>query len=190
MQLFKVLAKVLLAILWLGWLIFWVLAARRTATNRRMETLLTRASYRLALVLGAFLMAFHMPFPLNSTVLTPSPLSLGTGVALTALGLAFAVWARVHLGIYWSGRITLKVDHRVIQSGPYACVRHPIYSGMILALLGTTITLGTLRACVGFVLMFISFVRKLQIEEVWLRSHFGAEYERYQKRVRALFPYP
>jgi protein-S-isoprenylcysteine O-methyltransferase Ste14 len=191
MRLFMVLAKILLAILWLGWLIFWVLAARRTATSQRMETLLTGASYRLPLVLGALLMAFPMPFPLlNSTLWTASPLLLGTGVALTAVGLTFAVWARVHLGIYWSGRITLKVDHRVIQSGPYACVRHPIYSGMILALLGTTITLGTVRACVGFVLMFISFVRKLQIEEVWLRSHFGAEYERYQKRVKALIPFP
>ena len=188
-----VLAKVLLAILWLGWLIFWVMAARRTVTNRRMETLSTGASYRIPLVLGALLMAFHMPFfHLNSILWTPSSLSLGTGVALTALGLGLAIWARVHLGIYWSGRTNLKLDHRVIliQSGPYACVRHPIYGGMILALLGTTITLGTLRACVGFVLIFISFVRKLQIEEVWLRSHFGAEYERYQKRVRALFPYP
>jgi protein-S-isoprenylcysteine O-methyltransferase Ste14 len=192
MRLFTVLARILPAILWLSWLIFWGLAAGRTAINQRMETPLTGASYRIPLVLGIFLMVFpKLPFPLlNSALWIPSPLVLGTGVALTAAGLAFAIWARVHLGIYWSGRITLKVAHRVIQSGPYACVRHPIYSGMILALLGTTATLGTVRACIGFVLMFISFVRKLQIEEIWLRSHFGAEYERYQKRVKALIPYP
>ena len=192
MYLFMVLARILPAILWLGWLIYWLLAARRTATNQRMETLLTGASYRLPLVLGVLLMAIpRSPFPLlNLTLWTETPLVLGAGVALTAAGLALAVWARVHLGKYWSGRVTLKVNHRVIQTGPYACVRHPIYSGLILALLGTTITLGTVHACLGFVFMFVSFVRKLQIEETWLRSHFGAEYERYRKRVKALFPHP
>jgi protein-S-isoprenylcysteine O-methyltransferase Ste14 len=192
MYLFMVLARILPAVLWLGWLIYWVLAARRTATNQRMETLLTGASYRLPLVLGVLLMAIpRSPFPLlNLTLWTETPLVLGAGVALTAAGLTLAVWARVHLGKYWSGRVTLKVNHRVIQTGPYACVRHPIYSGLILALLGTTITLGTVHACLGFVFMFVSFVRKLQIEETWLRSHFGAEYERYQKRVKALFPHP
>jgi len=192
MHLFMVFARILPTILWLGWLIYWVLAARRTATNQRMETLLTGASYRLPLVLGVLLMAIpRFPFPLlNLTLWTETPPVLGAGVALTAAGLALAVWARVHLGKYWSGRVTLKVNHRVIQTGPYACVRHPIYSGLILALLGTTITLGTVHACLGFVFMFVSFLRKLQIEETWLRSHFGAEYERYQKQVKALFPHP
>jgi protein-S-isoprenylcysteine O-methyltransferase Ste14 len=192
MYLFMVLARILTTILWLGWLVYWLLAARRTATNQRMETLLTGASYRLPLVLGVLLMAIpRSPFPqLNLTLWTQTPLVLGAGVALTTAGLALAVWARVHLGKYWSGRVTLKVNHRVIQTGPYACARHPIYSGLILALLGTTITLGTVHACLGFLFMFVSFVRKLQIEETWLRSHFGAEYERYQKRVKALFPHP
>jgi protein-S-isoprenylcysteine O-methyltransferase Ste14 len=192
MQPFIVLARILPAILWLFWLIFWLLAARRTAANRRMETLLTGASYRIPLVLGIILMVVpRSPLPLLNLTLWPlTPPIVAAGVVLTAAGLAFAVWARVHLGKYWSGRVTLKVDHRVIQTGPYAWVRHPIYSGLLLALLGTTITLSTLHASIGFVLMFISFVRKLQIEENWLRSHFGEEYERYQKRVKALIPHP
>ena len=82
------------------------------------------------------------------------------------------------------------MNHRVIQIGPYAWVRHPIYSGLILALFGTAITLGTLQALVGFAFMLISFVRKLKIEENWLRSQFGAEYEAYQNRVKALIPHP
>lgn len=189
---FMVLARILPPILWLGWLIYWVLAARRTATNQRMETLLIGASYRVPLVLGILLMAIpRLPFSLlNFTLWTETPPVLGAGVGLTAAGLALAVWARVHLGKYWSGRVTLKVNHRVIQTGPYACVRHPIYSGLILALLGTMITLGTVHACLGFVFMFFSFVRKLQIEETWLRSYIGTEYERYRKRVKALFPHP
>lgn len=106
----------------------------------------------------------------------------------TGAGLCFAVWARMHLGKYWSSRVTLKENHRVIQTGPYASVRHPIYSGLILALFGTAITLGTISAFVGFAFMLISFVRKLKIEETWLRSQFGAEYEAYQNRVKALIP--
>jgi protein-S-isoprenylcysteine O-methyltransferase Ste14 len=94
----------------------------------------------------------------------------------------------MHLGKYWSGRITLKENHRIIQTGLYAWVRHPIYSGLILALFGTAITLGTIPAFAGFAFMLISFVRKLKIEETWLRSQFGAEYEAYQNRVKALIP--
>jgi protein-S-isoprenylcysteine O-methyltransferase Ste14 len=192
MQPFIVLVRILPTILWLCWLTFWLLAARRTAANQRMETPLTGASYRILLVLGIILIAVpRSPLPLLNLTLWPlTPPIVAAGVVLTAAGLAFAVWARIHLGKYWSGRVTLKVDHRVIQTGPYAWVRHPIYSGIILALLGTTITLSTLHASIGFVLMFISFVRKLQIEENWLRSHFGEEYERYQKRVKALIPHP
>jgi hypothetical protein len=59
-----------------------------------------------------------------------------------------------------------------------------------LALLGTVITVGTLQACVGFAIIFLSFLRKLTVEEIWLRSYFGAEYELYQKRVKALIPHP
>ncbi len=119
-----------------------------------------------------------------------NPFILGIALIMIVVGLSFATWARLHLGKYWSGRITLKVDHRLIQTGPYAWVRHPIYSGLILALLGTAISLGTVRAFLGFALILLSFFRKLALEENWLRSHFGTEYERYRKRVRALIPGP
>ena len=179
-----------LGILWLSWLVYWLAAAQRTAPNKRMETLLEGASYRIPLAIGVFLTVFWwMPLFLRIPALwTQSPLAAGTGLAFTVAGLCFAVWARMHLGKYWSGRITLKENHRVIQTGPYAWVRHPIYSGLILALFGTAITLGTISASAGFAFMLISFVRKLKIEETWLRSQFGAEYEAYQNRVKALIP--
>jgi len=182
--------RALLGILWLSWLVYWLAAARRTAPNKRMETLLEGASYRIPLAIGVFLMVFwrkpsFLPIP---PLWAQSPLGAGIGLAFTVAGLCFAVWARVHLGKYWSGRITLKENHRVIQSGPYAWVRHPIYSGLILALFGTAITLGTIPAFAGFAFMLVSFVRKLKIEEAWLRSQFGVEYEAYQNRVKALIP--
>jgi protein-S-isoprenylcysteine O-methyltransferase Ste14 len=182
--------RALLCVFWLSWLVYWLAAARRAAPNQRTETLLEGASYRIPLAIGVFLMVFWwIPLLLRIPALwTQSPLTVGIGLAFTAAGLCFAVWARMHLGRYWSGRITLKVNHRVIQTGPYAWVRHPIYSGLILALFGTAITLGTISAFAGFALMVISFLRKLKIEETWLRSQFGAEYEEYQNRVKALIP--
>src|SRR5208282_3132275 len=153
--------RTLLGILWFFWLVYWISAAQRTAPNKRMETLLEGASYRIPLAIGVFLTVFWwMPLFLRIPALwTQSPLAAGTGLAFTVAGLCFAVW-----------------------------VRHPIYSGLILALFGTAITLGTISAFAGFAFMLISFVRKLKIEETWLRSQFGAEYEAYQNRVKALIP--
>jgi protein-S-isoprenylcysteine O-methyltransferase Ste14 len=109
-------------------------------------------------------------------------------LALQAAGLCLTVWARIHLGKYWSATITLKQGHQVIQTGPYARVRHPIYSGLLLALSGTAIWIGTFQSFLGFGLLFVSFIRKSTLEERWLREHLGGEYGRYQHRVKALIP--
>ena len=192
MRLLIGLERTLIGFLWLAWIVYWIAAARQTAANCRTESLLTGATYRIPLLIGIILMVFsHVSLPgIGLDLWSLNPFILGIAVILDVVGLSFAVWARLHLGKYWSGRITLKVDHRVIQTGPYAWVRHPIYSGLILALLGTAISLGTFQALLGFAFIFVSFLRKLTLEENWLRSHVGTEYEIYQKRVRALIPHP
>jgi protein-S-isoprenylcysteine O-methyltransferase Ste14 len=186
------LERALLVFLWLAFVVYWIAAAGQTAANRRKESWLTGVSYRIPLLIGIVLMVFpHRSLPgIGFDPWSLNPFILGIAVLLAVVGLSFAVWARLHLGKYWSGRITLKVDHQVIQTGPYGWVRHPIYSGLLLALLGTAISLGTVRAFFGFAFIFVSFLRKLTLEENWLRSHFGTEYELYQKRVRALIPHP
>ena len=185
-----VLGRGLIGILWVGWVAYWIVAARHTLTNQRTESWLTGVSYRVLLVLGIILLAFpaYRLSPANPILWPQSAVTVAIGLGLAIIGLGIAVWARHHLGRYWSGRITLKVDHRVIQSGPYAFVRHPIYSGILLALLGTVISIGTARSCIAIVLMFLSFVVKLTLEERWLCAHFGAEYEEYRRRVKALIP--
>lgn len=185
------LGRILIGLLWIGWAGYWIIAARNNLTNRRTESLLTGASYRVLLVIGILLLALPVRSRtfLELFLWPQSTLTVMTGLTMTIGGLSIAIWARRHLGRYWSGRITLKVNHRVIQSGPYALVRHPIYSGILLALVGTVVSIGTVQSCLGLAMMFLSFVRKLTLEERWLCTDLGAEYENYRHRVKALIPY-
>lgn len=185
------LGRALISILWLCWVAYWIVAAARTKANRRAESWLTGAAYRVPLVLGIILLIFpgHNRSPANLFLWPRSVITLIIGLCLVTVGLSIAVWARRHLGEYWSAHITLKVDHRVVQSGPYAFVRHPIYSGLLLALLGTVISIGTLQSCIGLALIFLSFVVKLMLEEQWLCAYVGVEYKQYRRRVKALIPH-
>ena len=110
------------------------------------------------------------------------------GSFLLIMGLGLAVWARVHLGKYWSGHVTLKAGHRLIRSGPYAFVRHPIYTGILTAMLGSAIAIDEYRGVLVLAIATETFVRKLLIEERWLTEEFGSEYERYRHEVKALIP--
>jgi protein-S-isoprenylcysteine O-methyltransferase Ste14 len=108
---------------------------------------------------------------------------------LTLAGLLVAVWARVHIGRNWSGTITVKEDHDLITSGPYSLVRHPIYTGLLLALSAFALARGEWRGVIAVALAFWAFWRKLRIEERWMREQFGVAYEEYSRRVSALIPF-
>ena len=121
-----------------------------------------------------------------------APESLGLvqlGAALTIVGVAFAVWARLRLAGNWSSDVTLKRDHELIVDGPYRWVRHPIYTGVLLALVGTGLAIGEWRAPVAVVLAGVAWWRKLTIEEIVMRRQFGDAYIRYAERTRALIPF-
>jgi protein-S-isoprenylcysteine O-methyltransferase Ste14 len=111
------------------------------------------------------------------------------GVGLTFAGMAFMVWARVHLGRYWSGYVTLKEGHRLIRTGPYALVRHPIYTGFLTAALGSALVAGSGDAFVGLVLIFIAFVLKIPREEAILKREFGEEFEQFARDIPRLIPF-
>jgi protein-S-isoprenylcysteine O-methyltransferase Ste14 len=110
--------------------------------------------------------------------------------ALTLAGFAFCWWARIHLGRLWSGHITRKEGHRIIDTGPYAFVRHPIYTGIILASFATAIEKGTAVALTGAAIMTIGWYIKARIEERFLREELGAaDYDSYAHRVAMLVPF-
>jgi protein-S-isoprenylcysteine O-methyltransferase Ste14 len=177
--------------LWCGWGLYWMLAALRNKATRRREPLASRLAHLLPLAVGAALLAWPARrwSALAWRLWPPSLSACWIGVALVIAGLAFAIWARMHLGGNWSGTVTIKQGHELIRSGPYACVRHPIYTGLITALLGTTVASGTVHAAIGLAVIVASFVRKLRTEEDFMRETFPGEYQRYSAEVPALIPF-
>jgi len=120
----------------------------------------------------------------------PDILVIGlSGTIITLLGIGFAVWARVHLGKYWSGIPAIRVNHKLIRTGPYSLVRHPIYTGILCGIGGTAIIIGEPVGLIAFFLILVIFLWKIRIEEKYLQEEFGDDYGRYKKEVPALFPF-
>jgi protein-S-isoprenylcysteine O-methyltransferase Ste14 len=148
-------------------------------------------SYQALMWLGAVLFAFNRLGVglLGWRLLPDDPETFFVGLGLLVAGLAFAIWARVHLGRNWSGTVTIKVDHELIRSGPYRFVRHPIYTGILVGMLGTAIALGEVRGFAGLAFVVVAFEIKLRREEAWLTQRFGAAYRDYQHDVKGLIPF-
>jgi protein-S-isoprenylcysteine O-methyltransferase Ste14 len=176
--------------LWLAWLAYWIVAARNVKPPRRQESLSSRLTHVVPLAIGAVLMGSgQLPAAwLNDRFLPQTRTIYWAGTIMVAAGLAFMVWARRHLGTNWSGRVALKHDHELIRTGPYGLVRHPIYSGLLLALLGTAIGFGERRHALAFVFFAAAVWRKSWLEERFLAEIFADDYARYRAQVPALFP--
>ena len=175
--------------LWIAWLVCWTIGARFVKPARWTESVRSRARHVIPLLVAAALLALPRPPPMLSVRILPSSPAIAVlGTAAVALGLGIALWARWHLGGNWSGLVTVKEDHVLIRSGPYRLVRHPIYTGLLLAFLGTAIAIGELRGALAVVLAALAFVRKLHIEEARMSERF-ADYARYRAEVPALIPW-
>ncbi len=176
--------------LWAAWLLYWAVMAANVKVTRQRQSLASRLAHLLPLLLGAWLIFEPRRLGwLSMQVLPETSARYLLGLVLAALGFGFAVWARVHLGSNWSGTVTLKEGHELIRSGPYALVRHPIYTGLLLAFLGSAIACGEVRAFLGLAIVLFSFVRKLRMEEALMHATFPAQYPRYSAEVPALLPF-
>ena len=118
---------------------------------------------------------------------SPSLLLAWIGAGLTALGIAVAIWARLHLGRNWSASPAMKEGHELVTTGPYAFVRHPIYSGIILATLGTGLT-GSVFGIVLFVIVTTMFLFRVGTEERYMMELFPGTYPAYRARTKRLVP--
>ena len=110
-------------------------------------------------------------------------------VAVTVIGLAFCWWARLHLGSLWSAGVSRKEGHRIVDTGPYGIVRHPIYSGVILGMFATAAFRGRPNVIASALLLTLFFALKALVEERFLREELGEAYDDYRRRVPMLVPF-
>jgi protein-S-isoprenylcysteine O-methyltransferase Ste14 len=176
--------------LWLALLVVWAVWALGTRQTQTRESLASRLSYSVATVCG-FYLALSTDVPvtwLRTRLFAVHPSVEFLGIALTAVGVGFSIWARVYLGGNWSGSVTVKVGHQLVRTGPYRWVRHPIYTGFLLGLLGTALVRAQVRGFGGVVVLYVGLKMKSKIEERTMAGVFGAHYEDYSRSTGAIVP--
>lgn len=184
--------KAALMLCWLVVLIYWggsALHAKPVARNesRRRQLL----AYWLPLAVAVFLLGPGHWFGhswLREQFVPHSTTVFAIALLLGAAGAVVAIWARHQLGRNWSGNVQIKQEHVLITNGPYAWVRHPIYSGLLLLFCGTALMVGDWRGIIAVAIVFTSFWFKLHQEERFLARHFGAPYLDYARRTKRLIP--
>ena len=178
-------------VVWIAFFVYWQIKAANTKTTQRLEPAASRI-LRAFIFLIAIVLLVTTRIPLPWLYLELWPVGLWPfwlGAAVNIAGLLFAVWARGYLGSNWSRSVTIKQDHELITTGPYAVVRHPIYTGILTGFIGMAIAISQVRGFIVFMLFFLAFWMKLRMEEKWMRSQFGEAYATYVRQTAALVPY-
>jgi protein-S-isoprenylcysteine O-methyltransferase Ste14 len=184
-------SALLFPVCWGIWCGIWAIASRNVKKTVQHETSLSRLANTAPIWLAAILLAFPDRWlgPLAIPLLPSGPAWYWIGAVLTLVGLGFAVWARYHIGRNWSGVVTVKEDHMLIRSGPYAIVRHPIYTGLLLAFIGTAVGRGRLGGLLAVAFMLYAVLRRVQVEEKWMTEAFGSAYDDYRTTTPGLLPF-
>jgi protein-S-isoprenylcysteine O-methyltransferase Ste14 len=175
---------------WLVFLVYWLVGALKTRTNVKEESFASRYAVML-LVIGGYVLLFSDWAPLGLLEGHFMARRLGsafTGLALTWFGIGLAIWARYHLGQYWSARVSIKRGHELIRTGPYARIRHPIYSGLLLASIGTALVIDKWRCVAGILLILVAFALKARKEENLLEQQFGDAFAEHRRHTGFLIP--
>ncbi len=182
---------------WVGWLwlilmAVWVIGMVRTKRTVERQTDLSRLG-QIAMMAAAFVLLSRSSMPmghlLDHRLFAESLGTAAAGFALGLCGLLVSVWARVTLGTNWSGTVTLKEGHTLVQRGPYQFVRHPIYTGILLMILGSAMDYRALRSFLAVVVCGVGFWWKMQNEEQFMVQEFGEQYEVYRREVKTLVPF-
>lgn len=186
------LKEFLFPVIWVAYLLYWRSLAINVKAAEQIEPLTSRMVRATVFLSACALLCLpRIPVPfLYRHFLPNADWPFFVGAAITVAGLLFSVWGRLYLGTNWSRAVTIKQDHELITSGPYAVVRHPIYTGLLTGFLGTAIATTQIRGLIAFGMIAISLWFKLRLEERFMRQQFGGTYENYARRVPALIPLP
>ena len=177
--------------LWILFGVYWLVSAFKRKRTKQRENWGQRLRYTLPLLVTFYLLsrpAAHYGW--LGVRFVPASDAVGwAGVVLTAAGVAIAFWARWHLGTNWSGVVTLKEGHELIRTGPYRTIRHPIYTGILLALLGTAVNLGEVRGLLALAIAWLSFYIKARREESFLTQEFGPGFAEHRRHTGMFLPH-
>jgi protein-S-isoprenylcysteine O-methyltransferase Ste14 len=175
---------------WVIFVAYWLIRARKVKTVAERQPLAGRLANAIPVALGALLLNWRRsPYPLSVVLLPHTNLTAACGAGLCVVGLMGAVWARRALADNWSGFVTFKVGHELVETGPYRFVRHPIYTSLLLMVLGTVVAAGLVASLLGFFIFFLGFWIKIKQEEELMMRHFPQQYPHYKSRVKALVPF-
>ena len=178
-------------ICWALFLATWILWGVTAKQVKRRQSAVSRLVQSIVTI-PAFWLLFATRTrnaPLNFLILPHTAVTEAAALALTVIGFGIAIWARLHLGGNWSATVTVKEEHALIQTGPYAYVRHPIYSGFTLGATGLAILNGDLFSLLGIPLMLFGWFLKFRLEEKFMIEEFGDTYLSYKRNVKALIPF-
>ena len=175
---------------WVGLGIFWTAGMLFTKRTARVQSIGSRLLHIAFVLPGAiFLGAPQLQIGWLGEHFVPDTSAVKiAGLAITLAGCLFAAWARLILGANWSGRVTLKQSHELITTGPYSLARHPIYTGLVVAAIGTALAIGEWKCIIGVPLIVLAFITKIRQEESMMMQAFPEAYPAYRKRVKALIP--
>ena len=182
--------RFLIDVPWIVLIAVWVVGALKTRRTESREPISSRIVSLALLILGYSLVfgnVANFEF-LGERFMPRTWLLRTTGVILTWVGIGIAIWARRHLGAYWSARVTIKENHQLIRTGPYARLRHPIYSGLGLAILGSVLVIDRWAGLLGFLLVETAYCIKARREESMLSAQFGEAFREHCRHTGFLFP--
>jgi protein-S-isoprenylcysteine O-methyltransferase Ste14 len=182
--------RLLIGIPWVVFCVYWIVGMFKTRATREKEPLSSRIAILLLEIVG-YLLIFNSSTGvgvLGSRFIPRNIIVAILGVIFTWAGIALAIWARYHLAEYWSARVTIKEDHRLIRTGPYTHLRHPIYSGLILATIGSAVAIDEWRCILGLCLVVLGYCLKAKKEETMLSHQFGDAFRDHQKHTGFLLP--